>query len=70
MSFKELPLTGAAQRLVEEFGRYQLESRPDYTKNIRTLTYLVYWLGAETVFFEGDVIAACRSVITAPRRSA
>ncbi|MEV5746482.1 hypothetical protein AB0L00_01575 [Actinoallomurus sp. NPDC052308] len=40
---------------MEEFGRYRRESRPDYTKNARTLTYLVYWLGAETAFFESDV---------------
>lgn len=55
LPFKELPLTGAAQHLVEEFSRYRRESRPDYTENIRPLTYLVYWLGAEMTFFERDV---------------
>ncbi|MFF2752079.1 hypothetical protein ACFVVA_41910 [Kitasatospora sp. NPDC058048] len=52
----ELPLPGAAAALVGDFA----ELRRDQTesglrKNIRTLTILGYWLGAENAFHERDV---------------
>jgi hypothetical protein len=53
--FKELPRTAAAQRLVQEFSHQRPQSQTGYTKNIRTLVYLVHWLGAETAFFERDI---------------
>ncbi|MFI6518170.1 hypothetical protein ACIBF1_21615 [Spirillospora sp. NPDC050679] len=53
--FKGLPLTADARHLVEEFARHRPDGPPDYRKNVRTLTYLVYWLGAETAFFEREV---------------
>ncbi|MFD7881902.1 hypothetical protein ACFV3N_05640 [Streptomyces bauhiniae] len=52
----ELPLTGDARRLVDEYVRLRGDQRaPDYRKNIRTLTILGYWLGAQTPVFERDV---------------
>ncbi len=51
-----MPLTEAAGQLVEEFARLPRERQsPDYRKNIRTLTTLVYWLGAEISTAERDV---------------
>ncbi|MEV7123923.1 hypothetical protein [Kitasatospora griseola] len=52
----ELPLTGAARRLVEEYAQMRRNQQaPDYRKNIRTLTILGYWLGAEVPVYERDV---------------
>lgn len=52
----EPPLTEAARQLVEEFVQLRRDGQsPDYRKNSRTLTTLVYWLGAETDIFERDV---------------
>lgn len=51
----EPPLTKTAQWLLEEFTRHRPGERPDYRKNTRTLTILLYWLGAETAVFERDV---------------
>lgn len=49
------PLTEIAQCLLEEFTRHRPGQRTDYRKNTRTLTILLYWLGAETAVFERDV---------------
>ncbi|MGW3954689.1 hypothetical protein ACWEKM_28000 [Streptomyces sp. NPDC004752] len=51
----EPPLTANARHLVEEFARDRPGQRPDYKKNTRTLTILMYWLGAETAVLERDV---------------
>ncbi|NIY69370.1 hypothetical protein SMALB_7490 [Streptomyces malaysiensis] len=51
----EPPLTATARHLVEEFARERPGQRPDYKKNTRTLTILLYWLGADTAVFERDV---------------
>ncbi|WP_225101642.1 hypothetical protein [Streptomyces sp. CoH27] len=51
----EPPLTKTAQWLLEEFTRHRPGQRPDYRKNTRTLTILLYRLGAETAIFERDV---------------
>ncbi|MGW7617641.1 hypothetical protein ACWGLG_17710 [Streptomyces antimycoticus] len=55
----ELPLSEEARRLVEEFDQLILDDRtPDYRKNIRTLTVLVHWLGAENA--TGDPLKLMR----------
>ncbi|WNZ06182.1 hypothetical protein [Streptomyces sp. 11x1] len=51
----EPPLTETAQCLLEEFTRHRPGQRPDYRKNTRTLTILLYWLGADTAVFEREV---------------
>ncbi|MET7988746.1 MULTISPECIES: hypothetical protein [unclassified Streptomyces] len=51
----EPPLTENAQRLLEEFTRERPGQPPDYRKNIRRFTILLYWLDAETPVFERDV---------------
>ncbi|MER5928099.1 hypothetical protein [Streptomyces mirabilis] len=56
----EPPLTATARRLVEEFTRDRPAPRPDYKKNTRTLTILLYWLGADTTVFERDVYDLAR----------
>ncbi|MFJ5218771.1 hypothetical protein ACIP98_29130 [Streptomyces sp. NPDC088354] len=56
----ELPLTETARRLIEEFTRARPGQRPDYRKNTRTLTILLYWLGAHTAVFERDVYDLAR----------
>lgn len=56
----EPPLTATARRLVEEFTRERQGQRPDYKKNTRTLTILLYWLGADTVILERDVYDLAR----------
>jgi hypothetical protein len=56
----EPPLTESARRLVEEFTRLRPGQRPNYRKNTRTLTILMYWLGAETAVFEHDVYDLAR----------
>ncbi|WP_426567312.1 hypothetical protein [Streptomyces canus] len=56
----EPPLTETARHLVEEFGRDRPAQRPDYKKNTRTLTILLYWLGADTAVFERDVYDLAR----------
>ncbi|MEU8586509.1 hypothetical protein AB0C59_05795 [Streptomyces sp. NPDC048664] len=55
-SYRDLTLTGAARALTEELDRLRRgQQDPAYRKDIRTLTILVYWLGAETAFRERDV---------------
>ncbi|MEV7245165.1 hypothetical protein AB0N92_28540 [Streptomyces sp. NPDC093248] len=55
-SYRDLPLTGEARALAEELDRLRrFRQDPAYRKDIRTLTILVYWLGAETLFQERDV---------------
>nr|WP_258404912.1 hypothetical protein [Streptomyces sp. F8] len=55
-SYADLPLTGPARRLTEELDRLRRgQQDPAYRKDIRTLTILAYWLGAESVFQERDV---------------
>ncbi|MFD9054828.1 hypothetical protein ACH4M8_28360 [Streptomyces albidoflavus] len=64
----ELPLSEEARRLVEEFDQLILDRRtPDYRKNIRTLTILVHWLGAENAILERDVhdLASCSATLAA-----
>ncbi|GAA1323803.1 hypothetical protein GCM10009647_058900 [Streptomyces sanglieri] len=56
----EPPLTAHARHLVEEFTRDRPAQRPNYTKNTRTLTILLYWLGAHTAVFERDVYDLAR----------
>lgn len=56
----EPPLTANARRLAEEFTRDRPGQRPDYKKNTRTLTILLYWLGADTAVFERDVYDLAR----------
>ena len=57
----EPPLTANARRLlVQEFVRDRPAQRPDYKKNTRTLTILMYWLGAEAAVFERDVYDLAR----------
>lgn len=56
----EPPLTATARRLVEDFTRGRPGQRPDYRKNTRTLTILLYWLGADTAIFERDVYDLAR----------
>ncbi|EPH46913.1 hypothetical protein ABT390_33775 [Streptomyces aurantiacus] len=56
----EPPLSGPARRLVREFARHRPDERPEYRKNIRTLTILLYWLGAEAALFERDVYDLAR----------
>jgi hypothetical protein len=52
----ELPLTGAAQHVVEEFAQLRRNRRsPDYRKNLHTLIVLLYWLGIDTAIRERDV---------------
>ncbi|MDQ0710688.1 site-specific recombinase XerC [Streptomyces luteogriseus] len=63
-----LPLSKEARRLVEEFDQLILDRRtPDYPKNIRTLTILVHWLGAENAILERDVhdLASCSATLAA-----
>ncbi|MCK1820302.1 hypothetical protein MTQ10_11895 [Streptomyces sp. XM83C] len=55
-SYRDLPLTSEARALTEELDRLRRGRQdPAYRKDIRTLTILVYWLGAETPFQERDV---------------
>ncbi|MFE7958752.1 hypothetical protein [Streptomyces sp. NPDC057413] len=55
-SYRDLPLTSEARALTEELDRLRRGRQdPAYRKDIRTLTILVYWLGAETLFQERDV---------------
>ncbi|MFB9483426.1 hypothetical protein ACFFSH_29150 [Streptomyces filamentosus] len=55
-SYRDLPLTSDARALTEELDRLRRGRQdPAYRKDIRTLTILVYWLGAETLFQERDV---------------
>lgn len=55
-SYRDLPLTSAARALTEELDRLRRGRQdPAYRKDIRTLTILVYWLGAETVVQGRDV---------------
>jgi hypothetical protein len=64
----ELPLSEGARRLVEEFDRLILDRQtPDYRKNIRMLTILVHWLGAENAILERDVhdLASCSATLAA-----
>ncbi|MFI6670974.1 hypothetical protein ACIBM1_39465 [Streptomyces sp. NPDC050481] len=56
----EPPLTETARRLVEDFTHDRPGQRPDYRKNTRTLTILLYWLGADTAVFERDVYDLAR----------
>nr|WP_138968746.1 hypothetical protein [Streptomyces sp. YIM 121038] len=56
----EPPLTEAARRMVEEFTQARPGQRPDYKKNTRTLTILLYWLGADAVIHERDVYDLAR----------
>lgn len=56
----EPPLTSTARRLAEEFARDRPVQRPDYKKNTRTLTILLYWLDADTAVFERDVYDLAR----------
>ncbi|MEV7941591.1 hypothetical protein AB0O82_36390 [Kitasatospora sp. NPDC088264] len=52
----ELPLTGAATALVEDFAELRRDQKESgFRKNIRTLTILAYWLGVENAFHERDV---------------
>ncbi|MFI8235003.1 hypothetical protein ACIGDI_40050 [Streptomyces sp. NPDC085900] len=52
----ELPLTARARLLVEEYSQMRREQQaPDYRKNIRTLTTVMYWLGADSPVSERDV---------------
>ncbi|MFV5997456.1 hypothetical protein ACNPQM_34980 [Streptomyces sp. NPDC056231] len=63
-----MPLSEEARRLVEEFDQLILDRRtPDYRKNIRTLTILVHWLGAENAILERDVhdLASCSATLAA-----
>ncbi|MEU9945018.1 hypothetical protein [Streptomyces lavendulae] len=55
MPRSEPPLDEPAQHLLEEFTRHRPGQRADYRKNTRTLTILLYWLGAGTAVFERDV---------------
>ncbi|WP_432198307.1 hypothetical protein [Streptomyces sp. bgisy027] len=55
MPLGEPPLTATARRLAEDFTRTRPGQRPDYRKNTRTLTILLYWLGADTAVSERDV---------------
>ncbi|CAM5521420.1 MULTISPECIES: site-specific integrase [Streptomyces] len=53
---EEVPLTEAAGQLVQEFAQRRRHGQsPDNRKGIRTLTTLVYWLGADLVISERDV---------------
>ncbi|WP_457470094.1 hypothetical protein [Streptomyces sp. TE4109] len=54
------PLTVSARQLVKEFVHSRPGQRPDYKKNTRTLTILLYWLGADTAVFERDVYDLAR----------
>ncbi|MFF2518894.1 hypothetical protein [Streptomyces sp. NPDC058086] len=56
----EPPLTETARRLVEDFTQQRPGQRPDYKKNTRTLTILLYWLGADTAVFERDIYDLAR----------
>ncbi|EDY53104.1 conserved hypothetical protein [Streptomyces clavuligerus] len=52
----ELPLTETARLLVEAYSKMRRDQQaPEYRKNIRTLTTLMYWLGAESPVPERDV---------------
>lgn len=52
----ELVLTGTAARLVEDFRQVLYERQsPSHNSNIRALSILVYWCGAETAISERDV---------------
>ncbi|MEU0352744.1 hypothetical protein ABZ302_38935 [Streptomyces sp. NPDC006237] len=55
-SYRDLPLTGSARALTEELDRLRRgQQDPAYRKDIRTLTILVYRLGAESAFRERDI---------------
>ncbi|MFE7036082.1 hypothetical protein ACFU9Y_37855 [Streptomyces sp. NPDC057621] len=56
----EPPLNANARHLVEQFARGRPGQRPDYKKNTRTLTILMYWLGADTAVLERDVYDLAR----------
>ncbi|MER7468753.1 hypothetical protein [Streptomyces sp. NPDC097981] len=52
----ELVLTGTAARLVEDFRQVLHERQsPSHNSNIRALSILVYWCGADTAISERDV---------------
>ncbi|WP_216825611.1 hypothetical protein [Streptomyces sp. P3] len=52
----ELPLTGAAVALVEDFAELRRDQEASgFRKNIRTLAILGYWLGVENAIHERDV---------------
>ncbi|MFE2268542.1 hypothetical protein ACFXB4_04830 [Streptomyces lavendulae] len=60
MPVGEPPLNANARHLVEEFVHERPGQRPDYKKNTRTLTILMYWLGADTAVLERDVYDLAR----------
>ncbi len=52
----ELGLTGTTARLVEDFSQVLHERQsPSHNSNIRTLSILVYWCGADAAISERDV---------------
>ncbi|WP_405192802.1 hypothetical protein [Streptomyces anulatus] len=52
----ELVLTGTATRLVEDFSRVLHERQsPSHNSNIRTLSIILYWCGAQAAISERDV---------------
>ncbi|WP_251075698.1 hypothetical protein [Streptomyces sp. ISL-12] len=55
-STAELVLTGTTARLVEDFSRVLHERQsPSHNSNIRTLSILLYWCGAQAAISERDV---------------
>ncbi|MDT7839596.1 hypothetical protein [Streptomyces justiciae] len=52
----DLPLTGAAAALLEDFAEQRRDQRKSgLRKNLRTLAILGYWLGADNAFHECDI---------------
>lgn len=52
----ELMLTGTAARLVEDFSRVLHERQsPSHNSNIRTLSIILYWCGAQAAISERDI---------------
>ncbi|MEU9349396.1 hypothetical protein AB0D74_50225 [Streptomyces sp. NPDC048278] len=52
----DLPLTNAVTALVNDFAEQRRDQQgTGFSKNIRTLTILGYWLGGENAFYERDV---------------
>ncbi|GFH35273.1 hypothetical protein SCWH03_14880 [Streptomyces pacificus] len=52
----ELVLSGTAARLVEDFSRVLHERQsPSHNSNIRTLSILLYWCGAQAAISERDI---------------
>ncbi|MFH9426317.1 hypothetical protein [Streptomyces sp. NPDC017529] len=69
-TYVDLPLTGPARALTEDLTRLRRDQQdPSHRTDIRTLTILVYWLGAETAITERDVhdLAQLDSNLTAKR---